>query len=314
MSNNKIFITGVSGFVGSNLVRYFDARENSFVVGHTRDPEQAVKKFNNAAIEITSEYSAEIFDKLGIGTVVHLAGIAHDLSDRYTPEDYDRVNYENTKSIYDEFLRSGARKFIFVSSIKAALDSATYPADEEVKPAPVTTYGKSKLKAEGYIQSTAVSSDKRFYILRPCMIHGEGNKGNLNLLYRYAMSGFPYPLGAFQNQRSFLSIGNFNFIIRHFIEHDMPSGIYHLADDGFLSTRELFELIAATSGKRARILNIPRRWMKLIFTALLKRSELKKLTEDLMVSNEKLVKSIGKPLPVTLREGLVKTIKSFHEQ
>ncbi len=308
---NKIFLTGITGFVGTNLVRYFDGRENS-LVGHTRDPEQAVKKFNNAAIKITSECSAEIFDKMGVGTVVHLAGIAHDLSDRYTPEDYDRVNYENTKNVYDAFLGSRAGKFIFVSSIKAAVDSAVHPVDEEVSPAPVTAYGKSKQKAEVYIQSRGVPDSKRFYIFRPCMIHGEGNKGNLNLLYRYALSGLPYPLGAFHNQRSFLSIGNFNFIVRQFIEHDLPSGVYHLADDGFLSTRELYQLMAATAGKRARIWNIPTGIMKLIFAALMKKSEMKKLTESLMVSNEKLIKAIGQPLPVALKEGLIKTIKSFH--
>ncbi|HMI66004.1 MAG TPA: NAD-dependent epimerase/dehydratase family protein [Cyclobacteriaceae bacterium] len=309
---NKIFITGITGFVGSSLVRYFEGRENS-LVGHTRDPEQAVKKFNNTAIEITTECSAEVFNRMGIGTVVHLAGIAHDLSDRYRPEDYDRVNYENTKNVFDAFLGSGAGKFIFVSSIKAAVDSAVHAVDEEVTPAPVTAYGKSKQKAEAYIQFRGVPDSKRFYIFRPCMIHGEGNKGNLNLLYRYALSGLPYPLGAFHNQRSFLSIGNFNFIVRHFIEHDMPSGIYHLADDGFLSTLELYRLMAKTSGKRARIWNIPRGVMNLLVAALMKKSEMKKLTENLMVSNDKLIKSIGQPLPVALKDGLVKTIKSFHE-
>jgi nucleoside-diphosphate-sugar epimerase len=83
---------------------------------------------------------------------------------------------------------------------------------EEVEPKPLTHYGKSKLMAEEYILSQPLSVGKSYYILRPCMIHGPGNKGNLNLLYQIVQKGIPYPLAAFENKRSFLSIENLCFI------------------------------------------------------------------------------------------------------
>ena len=80
---------------------------------------------------------------------------------------------------------------------------------EDTIPNPKTHYGISKLQAENYILDQKLPEGKRVYILRPCMIHGPGNKGNLNLLYTLVKKGFPWPLGAFENQRSFLSIDNF---------------------------------------------------------------------------------------------------------
>jgi nucleoside-diphosphate-sugar epimerase len=311
---SRIFITGVSGFAGAGLVGYLHAKEGVTLFGHSRDPEKTSRQFKDFAIEIRRECSAALFDALEIDTVIHLAGIAHDLSNQYKEEDYYRVNDGNTRTVYNEFLQSKARKFIFLSSIKAAVDIASVPADETVVCEPVTPYGRSKRQAEQYIQAQELPADKKFYILRPCMIHGAGNKGNLNLLYRYVRSGVPYPLGAFTNQRSFLNADNFNFILLQFIREDIESGIYHLADQGFLSTSELFRLIATASGKKPRIWNMPRGLIRLMFRLVSRTKMLDKLTENMMVSNEKLLKHLRAPLPVSIREGVIKTIQSFHKQ
>ena len=68
---------------------------------------------------------------------------------------------------------------------------------------PSNYFGQSKLLAEEYILSKEIPNDKHVYILRPCMIHGPGNKGNLNLLYKIVSKNIPWPLGAFENKRSF---------------------------------------------------------------------------------------------------------------
>ncbi|MBV5342376.1 nucleoside-diphosphate-sugar epimerase, partial [bacterium] len=91
------------------------------------------------------------------------------------------------------------------------------------------------------------------YILRPCMIHGPGNKGNLNLLYNVVKRGIPYPLGAFENRRSFCSIDNLSFVINGLIENQVASGIYNVCDDETVSTNELIELISISLGKKSRI-------------------------------------------------------------
>ena len=76
-----------------------------------------------------------------------------------------------------------------------------------------------KLKANPY-------DDKQVYILRPCMIHGSGNKGNLNLLYNVVRKGIPWPLGAFENRRSFTSIDNLCYVVEGLLTKEVGSGIY----------------------------------------------------------------------------------------
>ena len=308
----RIFITGVSGFIGVNLIKYLGAHDNFILFGHSRNVAKAKIQLSGLPIELIETYSSEIFNKLKIDTVVHLAGIAHDLSNQYKPSDYYQVNCENTKIIFNEFIKSKAKKFVFLSSIKAAVDVSLQPVDEIIQPAPVTDYGKSKLKAEEYIQSVNLEDGKRAYIFRPCMIHGHGNKGNLNLLYRYAKTGLPYPFGAFRNQRSFLSMDNLNFIFQAFLNKDIPSGIYHLADDGMISTKDLFQLIGSEIGNKPIVWNLPSKLVESLFSLIGKRATLRKLTEDMMVSNQKLLQYIEQPLPVKMSDGLKKTIHSFH--
>ncbi len=309
----SVLITGATGFVGSNLVKHFNGLDNYLLFGASRDAEKARQQFRHNKIELVSGCSASVLNELKIDAVVHLAGIAHDLSNRYKTEDYYRVNYENTKNVYDEFLKSNASKFIFLSSIKAAVDISREPVTEETVPNPVTDYGKSKLKAEQYLQAGNLEPGKSFFIFRPGMIHGPGNKGNLNLLYRFVKTGIPYPLGRFENQRSFLNITNFTFIVQQFLEKEIPSGTYHLADEGYLSTKEVYEIIVAALGMKPRLMNIPQRWVKLLATLMGKKHILNKLTEDLMVSNRKLLEALNGHLPQGPREGLVKTINSFRE-
>ncbi len=306
----RILITGVTGFVGSNLVKHFSGRKDYSVFGHSRDTGKARRQFPQHHVEIVSDYSASLLDELKIDTVIHLAGIAHDLSNQYKPEDYYRVNYEGTKLAYDEFIKSNASKFIFVSSIKAAVDISAEPVTEEVIPNPVTDYGESKWRAEQYIQSHAVAG-KSFFILRPAMIHGPGNKGNLNLLYRFVKTGIPFPFGGFDNQRSFLNIDNFIFVIQQLLQKEIASGIYHLADDGFLSTKDLYRIIASALGKHPRVLNVPKSWIQNLAGLLKKKHLVNKLTEDMMVSNKKIINELGVGLPVALRDGIRKTIQSF---
>ena len=310
MGVRHILITGVTGFLGRSIVSAFHTRKDVLLYGHTRDVPAAKSVFREYNIHVVDRCDAVKLDELKIDTVIHLAGIAHDLSNRYTADDYYAVNDKGTRLLYDDFLKSQAGSFIFLSSIKAVVDTAPSPVKEDVSPAPVSAYGQSKLRAERYIQEHSVTA-KSFYILRPCMVHGPGNKGNLNLLYKYVKTGLPFPLGSFKNQRSFLSVDNFIFVLSRLINVSIPSGIYHLADDGSLSTADLFRIIARTLGKSPRVFNIAPGILKAGFGVLKKGRMLNKLTEDMLVSNQKIKQHLGAPLPVTIEQGLVKTISSF---
>jgi len=292
----SIFLTGGSGFVGSNLIKF-----------------------------LRSSYNFLIYDKKVIpekiqDVVIHLAGKAHDLKNVSNSSDYYKVNTELTKDVFEVFLASNAKVFITLSSVKAVADEVDAKLTEDVTPNPITHYGKSKLLAEKYILSQPIPDGKRVYILRPCMIHGPGNKGNLNLLYSLVSKGFPWPLGLFENSRSYLSIENLCFIIMELIEReDIPSGVYNVADDVPISTNEIINMIAESKGKKARILNLSKNLIKLLarvgdsLKLPLNSERLQKLTESYIVSNAKIKEALGKQLPVSSNEGLIKTFQSFSQ-
>ena len=203
--------------------------------------------------------------------------------------------------------------------MKAVADEVEGELTEIQNPNPVTHYGKSKLLAEQYVFSREIPQEKRVYVLRPCMIHGPGIKGNLNLLFNLVSKGIPWPLGAFDNKRSFCSIDNLVFIINELIDReDIPSGIYNIADDEPVSTNELIELIALTQNMKPKIWHFSKslieRFAKIgdILHLPLNSERLNKLTSSFIVSNAKIKAAIGKPFPFSSRDGLLKTFKSFN--
>lgn len=293
-SKISIYITGSSGFIGKNLFKHFEK----------------IYTFSNFEKGGSVNINQDV--------VIHLAGKAHDLENISDPLDYYISNTELTKKIVDAFLVSNAKIFITLSSVKAVADSLSNELTEQTIPNPTTHYGKSKLLAEEYILKKDIPIGKRIFILRPCMIHGPGNKGNLNLLYKIVSKGLPWPLGSFDNSRSYLSIENLCFIIKELIErNDISSGIYNVADDIPLSTNEVISLIAQSNGKQACILKVSTTLINFLvrlgdFLKLPINSErLKKLTESYVVSNLKIKSALGKPLPVSSKEGLIKTFQSF---
>lgn len=150
------------------------------------------------------------------------------------------------------------------------------------------------------------------------MIHGPGNKGNLNLLHQIVSKGFSWPLGAFENQRSFLSVENLCFVIKKLLDNiAIPSGVYQVADNEPLSTNELIQLLGTSLKRTTRIWKIPSRFIKGVakvgdyLPIPLNSERLQKLTESYVVNNEKIVAAIGKKLTVEAKEGMLLTFRSF---
>ena len=294
----NIIITGATGFVGKNLSKFLKEK------GHHISPLSLRK-----AWELDQNAEA----------IIHLAGKAHDTKNTSAEKEYFEINTELTKKLFKEFLNTTAQDFIYFSSVKATADTVEGFLDENHKSNPQTPYGKSKLEAEEFLLSQKLPENKRLFIIRPCMIHGPGNKGNLNLLYKFVQKGIPYPLAAFENKRSFLSIDNLNFLILEMLSNkNVGSGIYNFADDEVLSTNELVKLIANTSGKKEKLWKISSKLISAtakmgdMMKLPLNSERLKKLTENYWVSNQKIKNALGiAKLPVSASEGLEKTIKSF---
>lgn len=314
----KILITGVHGFVGSNLVNAL--KDDHEIYG--LDIVAPVKE------GVVNTYSWSDLDNgivPPVEAIIHLAGKAHDTSNKSGADVYFKVNTDLTKKIFNYFSnKPDIRKFIFFSSVKAAVDKV--PGDvltEDVNPAPVGPYGESKVKAEEHIlDALAKSADtyttRDVIILRPCMIHGPGNKGNLNLLYGFVKKGLPWPLGAFENRRTFTSVDNLTFVIAGLLTRPIESGIYNMADDDALSTNDLIDVMCEAMNMKAHILRIPTGMIRFgakvgdLFHLPLNSFRLDKLSENYVVSNNKIKHALGiERMPTDARDGLTKTIKSF---
>lgn len=322
----KILITGVHGFVGSNLVKALSKEHTIYGLDIVSPIREGIRY----------TFSWDDLDKEdmipSVDAIIHLAGKAHDTKNQTESEVYFKVNTGLTQRIFDYFLaHPRCKKFIFFSTAKAAADKVDGVLTEDVEPSPVGPYGESKIAAERYIlekfrdeslefrDSSGVES-KQVYIFRPCMIHGPGNKGNLNLLYNVVKKGIPWPLGAFENRRTFTSIENICFAVNGVLTQDVPSGIYNMGDDEALSTNELIEEICKSLGKKAHIWRLPKGLMNGVAKVggwlhlPLNPERLRKLTENYISSNAKIKAALGvEKMPVDARSGLQVTLRSFNE-
>lgn len=330
----NILITGVQSFVGSNLVKAL--APNNTIYG--LDIVQLTKE----GVTCTFSWDAlEVKDSLPrIDAIIHLAGKAHDTRNKTAVDVYFKVNTGLTKKIFDWYLQQpSAKKFIFFSTVKSAADSVPGGIlTEECVPTPVGPHGESKILAENHIlenfapeamtrifhnftDADSKYPEKHVYIIRPCMIHGPGNRGNLNLLYGLVKRGIPWPLGAFENRRSFTSVDNLKFVIEGLLTKSVESGIYNMGDDEALSTNELIKVICETLGKKAHIWRISKGlmngiakfggWCHLPLNPL----RMQKLTENYVVSNAKIKAALGiDKMPVRAKDGLIATIESFAQK
>lgn len=297
----KITITGASGFVGQNLVPYL------------KDKNYSVRTLS---VRNDSWKSQDVMDT---DVFIHLAGKAHDTANTASAAEYFKVNRDLTIQLFDLFLTSNAKDFFYFSSVKAVADTVEGVLVEDVLPQPLTPYGQSKNEAEQYLLQAQLPEGKRVFIIRPCMIHGPGNKGNLNLLYKVVEKGIPWPLASFENHRSFLSIANLCYLVEEMMKQQtLASGVYNFSDDKALSTNELVRLIAETASKKPKLWYISKGFMQGIASIgdkiklPLNSERLKKLTENYVVSNQKIKNALQiEQLPVSAEEGLRRTIQSF---
>jgi nucleoside-diphosphate-sugar epimerase len=312
-----ILITGPFGFVGTHLAKYMAIRGHKVAALSTAEPATTGYR------EFFSWNQLDRIDWPSFDAVIHLAGKAHDTRNATNPQTYFDGNVGLTQKIVDASLRSGEKgpkAFVLFSSVKAVADRVADVLREDAEPNPQTPYGKSKLEAENVVRQafSRPASATRSYILRPCMIHGPGNKGNLNRLYRIVQRGVPWPFGAFENRRSFVSIGNVCAAVEALLATHARAGVYQVADDEPLATNDVVRLIAESLDREPRIWPVPASLVRAVartgdlLRLPLDSERLKKLTESYVVSNEKLKQALGwQRMPVEARDGLRQTFAGF---
>jgi len=301
----NVQIIGASGFIGQNLCKKLDAERYRVKTLSLRDPLWK----NNLGVDGS--------------VIINLVGKAHDHRKIATESDFYYANVELLKEVYHAFCDSDSRLLIHISSLAAQEEfESNKVLNEEMPCNPSSWYGLSKRAGEEWLMNRVLPDNKRVVILRPPMVHGPGDKGNLGLLYKLVCKGIPYPLSAYQNHRSFISIDNFVFFIEKIIDKmdAIPFGIYNISDDGFLSTKEIVTVIKHICGRKTPDIAVP----KFVINNLAKigdvlpfplnSSKLRKMTSTLTVSNEKIKRTLGiSNLPLNAKEGLEKTVQFFYK-
>jgi len=299
-----VILGGKSGFIGQNI------------------SDQLAGIFD---LEFLSMRNLDVMNKsFTADFIINLVGKAHDHSGTATENDYFQANVELAKKAFQIFLSSSAKILIHISSLAALEEFESDKAlSEKDECNPVSWYGKSKRAAEQWLLKQELPSDKKLIILRPPMVHGPGDKGNLGLLYKFISKGVPYPLAAFNNQRSFISIGNFCYFIEQIVEHNhkLATGIYHISDDEPISTTEIINVIKDVTGKNTLNFSIPKFLIKGlakigdVIPIPLNTRRLKKMTSNLLISNKHIKNTLTiSNLPLTAKKGLEITIRSFGEK
>lgn len=303
---NRILMTGSTGFIGQSMLQYLQAQ------GYKVDTLNRA----NLKDDIARGEKNLLWKELGqvdlsqYSAVIHLAGKAHDTKHLSDQREYEEVNYELSKLIFDSWNASDSESFIFMSSILAVKDHGNKKLTEEAEGMPDSHYGISKRKAEGHLKAN-LPANRNVFILRPALVYGAGVKGNLEKLLSAIERRIPLPLGAISAKRSYLYIENLNRIVFRFMSVCPPSGIYNLADDEQISLKSLIDLMAQLKSRRA--LNIPIPKVVLSFLAnvgdLLRlpyNNEIHaKLTKELLISNDKVKEALNlERMPFSFYEGL----------
>ena len=329
----RIFVTGASGFIGAYLVRALLSGGHE-VRASSRSRVDLPGIFYVAAPELGPK--ADWLEALhGVDSVVHLAGRAHVLNERPDPkvdELYDRINTAGTMRLAQEAQNSGVRHFVFVSSIGAMAESSDEMLSGKTPCCPVTPYGKSKLEAEKALRGVAEVGGMAWTIIRPPLVYGLGNPGNMDRLLKLVKTGLPLPLASVRNRRSFIYVENLVDLIATCLGNPKAFGKTFLPSDGEdVSTPELIRAIAHASasveedrrgkigdGSATRNPSPATRHSPRLFPfpeSILKAAgrlpglgALRKLTSSLYVDSEPIRRELGWTPPFTMEEGLRRTL------
>lgn len=310
----KILITGVHGTTGSFLVEKLSPHHTVYGMDHTSDAMEGVSRV----------YMCTEFPQVPeVDVVIHLAGKDADTIDLSKSLEYMENNVGLTRCIFEWFKASNAKHFFYLSSIKV-LGNRTDGAEltEDLEPKPFGPLGESKFMVEQYLQDTWLL-DKKVYILRTSYLHGRGLLCNDNSerIFNWIRKGFPYVFGSFECRRTFTSLDNLNFVIARMLEQDIPDGVYHVTDDGSMTSTEFCQLIGRVIGKEARVWRISKGLFKMVATVVgwfhgyFDLFEYRKLSLNFVASNRKLKKALGiEAMPYPLLEGLEKSVSEFAEK
>jgi len=313
-----ILVTGATGFVGKAVVQCLLAEDESrsVAVAVRRDdkhwPEGVLPRVTGD-LEPDTDWSVALG---GISLVVHCAARAHVMKETAVDplEEFRRVNVQGTLNLARQAAAARVQRFVFVSSIKVNGEATQFgrPFTAGDAPAPLDSYGVSKMEAEQGLREIARQTGMKVVIIRPPLVYGPGVKANFAAMMRWLKRGVPLPLGAIHNQRSLVALDNLVDLIVTCITHPAAVNQTFLVSDGEdVSTTDLLRRMGQALGCSACLIPVPMSCLKLASAMVGKRDVAQRLCGSLQVdmSNTRLL--LGWTPPLSLDKGLKKAAEGL---
>ncbi len=314
---SKILITGTTGFVGQAVCKKL-REQNHMLTGTTRTADlgsgpERVPLYHIPEMGPDSDWSRVVS---GAEVLIHLAGRVHVMKERVPDPlaEFRRINTAGTKKLAEQAAAAGVKRFIFISSIKVAGEISPATGFSEQDPAhPEDPYGISKWEAEQALIEIAKTTGMEVVTLRPPLVYGPGVKGNFHALLTAIHRGKPLPLGAIENQRSLIFVGNLADAIVTVATHPGASNqTFFVSDQTTVSTPVLIEKIAAALGTKPRLINFPLGILRLGGALTGKSAAVARLIGTLTVDTYRIEAELGWQPPYSMDEGLKQTADWFN--
>lgn len=281
----KVLITGANGFIGSALTNLLSKKGYEIVAACrtlNKDFSSTVTQFK--VDNLSTENWADALEQTDC--IIHLAGRAHILKENLInpSEAFYEINTLGTLNLAQQAVKSNVKRLIFISSIGVNGNQTVQPFKVQDAPKPIDPYAISKYQAEQGLEKIAKETGLEVVIIRPPLVYGKNAPGNFKRLIDIIYKGIPLPLGAINNKRSLISIGNLVDFIETCIEHPNASNqTFLLSDDNDISTTDLIYGIAKALDRPIRLIPMPIPALKFVATIFGKQDTIQRLCSSLQV-------------------------------
>lgn len=308
---DRLLVTGANGFVGLFLCDELMRRgmQVSAAIRTRNQLPSGVELVTVGAIDGATDWSKAL---VGASVVIHLAARVHVMRDTaFDPlEEFRKVNLHGTENLARQAAQAGVRRLVYVSSIKVnGEQTADVPFSETDTANPQDPYGVSKWEAEQVLHQVARETGLEVVIVRPPLVYGKGVKGNFAQMMKVLGRDIPLPLASVENRRSLIHVGNLVDAVILCATHPMAANQTYLVSDGEdVSTPDLLRQLGAAMGHTARLFPCPPILLRLLGKLAGKSDQVERLLGSLRIDSGKIRRELGWKPPVTLREGLRKTV------
>lgn len=289
----KVMISGSTGFIGSELLKFVQNSLELIAVGVFRNENKAVE--NHECDMRFCDFSVSSIKKLkldDIDVLVHSAGKAHVFNDKDNYEKFEiyDVNVKATIALARHAARNGVKHFIFISSVKVLGECTARgaPFSNASLPAPIGDYAISKYLAEVLLKEICLTNNMHFTVIRPPLVYGANPKGNLLSLSKLLNTRFPLPFGSLNsNKRSLIRIDNLiSFITLCFLNPNAYGQTFLVSDDNDLSTLDIVNLLQKNAETKSIIFKFPARLLAFMLSLTIGKARSGPIFENLQIDVE----------------------------